>query len=161
MTTIEQPTITVELTREQLQMLGEYQSRLANLQNEIKITTTQLKEVSNDTSRITKEKIYQEEMLEKVNSNVKEAQSKVDKLNEQALEVGATLASINSEIATKKISLADKDAEFKEREEFLVKKEEEVFEGQERISQKELEVDEKEQRLNRKINILNEVLSQI
>lgn len=81
----------IKLTPEQEASLATYQLRLANLENEISIASRNLRVIKQDTEKIVKEKIYQQELYD-------QAKAQAEKESEK-------LATINSEVGTAQIEL--------------------------------------------------------
>lgn len=67
---IDQPNANVQLTFEQLQQIDTTQKRLTNIQNEVFAAEKLLSEIRNDIERITKEKDYQQGILDGLNSDI-------------------------------------------------------------------------------------------
>lgn len=113
----------IKLTSEQTQAIEETKSRLMNLEVEISIANKNLKALKSDTERITKEKIYQEELLAKVNTQIDDANSRLTSLLGAVLTGTNALSEVNQEIGKKGDILKAMELEFKSREDTLSSKE--------------------------------------
>lgn len=89
---MESPNANVELTFDQLQAIDTTQKRLANLQNEISVAAQNLDVARQDLEKVTKERIYQDELLKTVSQKVADLQSKYDTLV-STIEIANTLLS--------------------------------------------------------------------
>lgn len=155
---IDQPTENVKLTLDQLKQLEVVETRLGNLQTEIKLATKNLSALTNDTNRITKEKEYQEGLLVTVSTQVIEGQNKVNTLNEQILVLQDTLAKTASEISTKRAEFTKKEVSMNEREDSLLAKENDYAERKATLSKEEEDFIEKEEVFNTKVEKLRELI---
>ncbi len=155
----EQPISNVKLTLEQLQQLEVVETRLGNLQNEIKIGTRQLQAVTNDSVRITKEKEYQQCLLSKLEEQVKVAQGDITRLNEQKLSLSDDLNHAKEELSEVRSSSDRKMAEITEQVKLHEAKEAELVTRETSIASAEYNYENRNSALQAKINRINEAIN--
>ncbi len=156
----EQPVANVKLTLEQLQQIDLVETRMANLQSELKNGYRDLNILTNDTQRITKEREYQQELLTGLSQQVKDAQAKVDALNTIHSETSTVLANLNAEISSKIADITTKEMALKDREDVNIAKEVELVERESKVSHKEADLLERTNALKVRITRISQVINE-
>lgn len=95
---IEKNSKNIQLSLEQLQQLDVYQTRMTNLDNEIFSASKHLQEIRQDTDRLTREKEYQQELLNTLTKQTTDLEEK-----KQVLEIAVSTAEQSVEEYTKKV----------------------------------------------------------
>ncbi len=138
----EQPTANVQLTFDQQQAIDTATKRLTNIQNESSSASKLLGEIRNDTDRITKEKEYQQSVLDGLNADISTAIRHRDELvaiNNSILQANTEVQRHSDDLVTANDSKA---LELKDREDA--------------VTARELDVTAKESELDRKLKQLEE-----
>lgn len=156
---MEQPTGNVRLKLENLQQLAEVEGRLSNLNNEISIASKNLRILKGDSERATKEKIYQEGLLETANSQLNEKKSEATKLDENLLEKKAQLNQLLVEFSEHSTKMEAEKMAMKDREDKVSAKERELISRESSLMHDEDELDLEEVSFNKKVAKLKEVIS--
>lgn len=81
----------VELTFEQLQQIDVAQKQLANIQSEVSLATKNLGVLGKDCDKVTKERIWQEELLANLNTEVAKKSAELERMNSEIATVDALL----------------------------------------------------------------------
>lgn len=155
----DQPTTNVKLSLEQLQQLEIVETRLGNLNAEIKIATKALIAANNDCSRITKEKDYQQTLLDSILSQIAEKQSLATTLDERNVLVTEELSKLNQEIATKTAAISAKEMAVKERGDLADTKERELEDRELNLSSREKSYEEEAERFEKRVEKINEAIN--
>lgn len=134
---IESPAPNVKLTLEQLQQLEIMETRLGNLQSEIKIASKALVAATNDCARITNEKDYQQGLAINLASQNIESQAQLKVLDERKIVVSEELSTLNQTIAVKTDVITRKEMEIKDREDSISSREKDVIAREESVSLRE------------------------
>lgn len=125
---IENTEANVKLTFEQLQQIDVTQKRLANLANEVNIASKKLNEERALCERVTKERMYQEELLADLTAKVGELKSHHFELNGH-VQVSSELLVTNTQKAQEIATMSEqKLMELKEREDKLTSDERDFVE---------------------------------
>lgn len=110
------PNSNVKLTFDQLQAIDTTEKRLANLQTEVSVAVSNLTAARLDAERVTKERIYQDDLLKSVTEKVKELQARHDVLlsniqtgNAILSDNAAKAAAITAESEAKLVELDNKE----------------------------------------------------
>jgi septal ring factor EnvC (AmiA/AmiB activator) len=155
---LDAPTGNIKLTLEQLQQLDMFNDRLANIQNEIKSANKILTAAKNDCDRITKERDYQQTLLDKVNQDLEEKQAKVTALDETHAALSTAITELDAEIKRKRAAMEEKAKVLKEREDAAEKREHDATSCHEGISRKIVEHEGDKAAFYEKVATLKSVL---
>lgn len=116
---IDTPTENVALTFEQMQQIDVVQKKLSNIQNEIVLASKLLNQTKLECQNVTKEKVYQEELLDTLKIKVSEIKNIHEDLNGK-VELSKNTLEENNRKSKEIIQLYEsKSIELKDKEEFL------------------------------------------
>ena len=158
---INSPTENVKLTFEQLQQIDVVQKQLANLQSEINIASKSLNVLKKDCDKVTKERIYQEELLSNLTVDVKKVEDRLGELTKERDTAIAQLDKAREETTKLNSSNCKKDLELKDRENKLQKEEEDLEKKVADFNIKSNQLLKEQDDLKNKKSILSKAIEQI
>lgn len=142
-----QPNENVKLTFDQLQQIDTVEKRLVNLQSEISIGRDNLTAIRLECEKVTKERLYQEELLAEITKNVEVIQGKHTDVLNDLQSTSDTLLEVNKKIGEttdlhtkKETALVEKENKIKEQEEELNKKVEDFTNKSSRLLEDQLSI---------------------
>lgn len=148
-----------KLTSEQTQAIEETKLRLINLESEIVIANKNLKGIRSETEKITKERVYQEELLAVVIPQLKIKQEKCIELGEEIIQKTAQLNNMLNEIQIVVAEQKNKSDKLEERENILNTKQSEFIEKEKTLNMIALTLETESERFHTKVDKLKEVIS--
>lgn len=148
-----------KLTSEQTQAIEETKLRLINLESEIVIANKNLKGIRSETEKITKERVYQEELLAVVIPQLKIKQEKCIELEEEIIQKKAQLNNMLNEMQIVVAEQKNKSDELEERENILNTKQSEFIEKEKTLNMIALTLETESERFHTKVDKLKEVIS--
>jgi hypothetical protein len=140
----------IKLTPEQTQAIEETKARLFNLESEISIANKNLKFIKGESEKAIKDRIYQEELLEKVSIQVREEETRLATLIASTLSGSNALSEINQEVAKKKEEFATLVTSMRDKAEYISFKENELITRETSVALREEDLKESEELLNNK-----------
>lgn len=126
---IETPTVNSNLTSEQLESIEVVKMRLSNLENEISIATKNLSNLKKEAIKVTNEREYQEELLEKAVAQFSIKSAELNSLEASVVELEKDAATKQELISKSEKELGIKEEEFNRRDEQLKIKESKIVEN--------------------------------
>jgi predicted nucleic acid-binding Zn-ribbon protein len=122
------PTENTKLQPDQLTQLEEFQKRLSNLEIENVSAAKILKVSKSDLEKVVKERLYQEELLAKLEKQTEEKTKELEDLNGKCEVSKKTLESDSHQLDEIKMALTEQKSQLEEKERVLISREKDVEE---------------------------------
>jgi hypothetical protein len=151
--------VNIVLTAEQSKAIEETKIRLLNLESEISIASKNLKTLKGETEKSTKDKLYQEELLNSLVSQVTIKQQELVSLVDSIKNASETLGKINSEITAKSQAQEKMVMALKDREDKVKSEELKLAEHEKIVLKISADVKSEEAEFGKKVAKLKEVIS--
>ncbi len=147
------------LTPEQTKAIEEAKTRLLNLENEISIATKNLKAIKAESERVTKEVVYQNDLLNETKSKLAIALVALSETEDKILAKTVELNSLSSDIKNQSTQAESKSTDLTEREKRIADREIQQNKTLEMLHLKVETLADKTDSFNKKVAKLKEVLS--
>lgn len=156
---INTPSNNIILSIEEQNRVNFLENRLKNFQDEITIAKKQLEDTRIECDKVTKERIYQEELITKAEIKLYPLVTKVGELEKEIVDKTDELDHLLNEIHTKIVGQETKNTELKDREEKIESQERDLTSREKLITGKNNELINQIDTFDIKVTKLKEIIA--